>query len=106
MDIRSILMFFLSLPSCWISIREHYSGEELAKVDSYPALLDRLEEFSAEAEDDGTGEDDDEGYDNQLYLYDLVFFINEIEANGPNPVLADLQEGYTAADLLQMIYED
>lgn len=106
MDIRSILMFFLSLPSCWISIREHYSGEELAKVDSYPALLDRLEEYSAE--DDATGEDDDdgEGYDNQLYLYDLVFFINEIEANGPNPVLADLQEGYTAADLLQMIYED
>ena len=103
MDIRSILMFFLSLPSCWISIREHYSGEELAKVDSYPALLDRLEEYSAD--DDGTGEDDD-GYDNQLYLYDLVFFINEIEANGPNPVLADLKDGYTAADLLQMIYED
>ena len=99
MDIRSILMFFLSLPCCWISIREHDSGEELAKVDSYPALLDRLEEYSAE-------DDDGEGYDNQLYLYDLVFFINEIEANGPNPVLADLQEGYTAADLLQMIYED
>lgn len=106
MDIRSILMFFLSMPSCWISIREHDSGEELAKVDSYPALLDRLEEYSAE--DDGTGEDDDdgEGYDNQFYLYDLVFFINEIEANGPNPVLTELKEGHTANDLLQIIYED
>ena len=105
MDIRSILMFFLSLPCCWISIREHYSGEELAKVDSYPALLDRLEEYSAE--DDGTGEDDDgEGYDNQFYLYDLVFVIADIEANGPNPVLTELKEGHTANDLLQMIYDD
>lgn len=99
MDIRSILMFFLSLPSCWISIREHDSGEELAKVDSYPALLDRLEEHSAE--DDGTGHDTDD-----LYLYDLVFFIADIEANGPNPVLTELKEGHTANDLLQMIYED
>lgn len=105
MDIRSILMFFLSLPCCWISIREHYSGEELARVDSYPALLDRLEQYSA---GDGVILDDDyaEEYDNQLYLYDLVFFINEIEANGPNPVLTELREGTTANDLLQMIYED
>lgn len=99
MEIRSILMFFLSLPCCWISIREHDSGEEIAKVDSYPALLDRLEEHSVE--DDGTGHDTDD-----LYLYDLVFFINEIEANGPNPVLTELKEGYTANDLLQIIYND
>lgn len=90
MDIRSILMFFLSLPFCWISIREHYSGEELAKVDSYPALLDRLEEHSAE----------------DLYLYDLVFFIADIEANGPNPVLKELKKGHTPNDLLQIIYKD
>lgn len=99
MDIRSILMFFLSLPCCWISIREHDSGEEIAKVDSYPALLDRLEEHSVE--DDGTGHDTDD-----LYLYDLVFFIAGVEANGPNPVLKELKEGHTANDLLQIIYQD
>ena len=100
-EIKQYVLFFLMLPSTFVSIREHSTGIELTSVFAFSDLIEQLEIFCADDANDPDGIAESE------FLYDLQFIVGDriafiVQDNMLSP-LCSCSGGHTAAELLKLL---
>lgn len=90
--LKQYVLFFMSLPSTFVSIREHSTGIEVTLVCAFSALIEQLEILH---------DDDPE------FLYDLQFIVGDriafIAQDNFLSQLCSCSGGHTAGELLAIL---
>lgn len=100
-EIKQYVLFFLMLPSTFVSIREHSTGIELTSVSVFSELVDQLQKFH---DADSNAPD---GIAESEFLYDLQFIVGDriafIAQDNMLSPLCSCSGGHTAGELLAIL---
>ena len=100
--LKQYVLFFMTLPTTFVSICEHSSGHELITVKSFSELIDELETFQ-----NGRVFECPDVVDESNFLFHLKFVVGDRIAfithdNFLSP-LCSCSGGHTAAELLNLL---
>ena len=100
--LKQYVLFFMTLPSTFVSICEHSSGYELITVNSFSDLIDELETFK-----NGRDFECPDVVDESNFLFHLKFVVGDriafiTQDNFLSP-LCSCSGGHSAAELLNLL---